>query len=54
MTKIYYDPVDDLLLIYIGKSSLPYFKRFVFKEEPLGVCAILNKYCKQLIYVGTL
>jgi hypothetical protein len=49
--RVYYNSDADEILVYLGKSTLPCFRRYQFKEN--GFCDTLLK-PKDLIYIGVL
>lgn len=57
INSIYYALDKDELLLYLGKSSIPCFYRFMFSEHPyVKVESMITSYKNftNLIYVGKL
>lgn len=52
--KIYYNPSEDIILIYLGKSSMIGFSRYMIGDNHFQNCSKTSEYNKSLIYIGKL
>ncbi len=54
MNKVFYDPEEQRLMLCLGKSTIPNFKRFIAAEKPLCVISIHKDLIKSFICIGDL
>jgi hypothetical protein len=53
--KVFYDGESDKIVLYLGKSSMYGFSRYMLFDSPtLGVCSLSKDLTKRLIYIGML
>jgi hypothetical protein len=53
--KVFYDVEKDELVLYLGKSSMYPFRRYMFCDHPaIGVYSLSKDSAERLIYIGVL
>ena len=52
--KVYHSQSDDIILLYLGKSSIVGFLRYMVAENHFLNCSRTSEYRKNLVYLGVL